>query len=201
MARKLASGRLVIASHNPGKAREIAELLAGYPIDVVSLAELHLPEPEETGASFRANAKIKARAAARAANLPALGDDSGLTIPALRGAPGILSARWAGEGRDFTAAMARVEREMAGKADRAAAFACALALCWPDGICETVEGSVEGHLVFPPRGTRGFGYDPIFRPDGFDVTFGEMEPGMKHRISHRAVAFRKLARRCFAAPS
>jgi len=198
MVRKLPSGRLVIASHNPGKVREIAELLAEFPFDLVSLKDLNLPEPEESGASFEANAKLKARAAARAANLPALADDSGLTIPALRGAPGILSARWAGENRDFTAAMARVGREMAGKADRHAAFVCALALAWPDGYCETVEGRVAGTLVFPPQGNRGFGYDPIFLPDGFDVTFGEMEPRMKHRISHRADAFRKLSRRCFS---
>lgn len=201
MARQLAPGRLVLATHNSGKLREIAEVLADFPYEIVSLQELGLAEPEEGGASFRANAKIKARAAARAAGLPALGDDSGLAIPALGGAPGIFSARWAGEARDFTAAMARVEREMAGKADRKAAFVCALALAWPDGTCETVEGRVAGSLVFPPRGTRGFGYDPIFRPDGFDVTFGEMEPRVKHRISHRAVALAKLARKCFKGAS
>lgn len=201
MARQLAPGTLVIATHNTGKFREIAELLADFPYEAVSLKDLNLPEPEESGASFRANAKIKARAAARAANLPALGDDSGLAIPALGGAPGILSARWAEKNRDFAAAMARVEREMSGKADRKAAFVCALALAWPDGICETVEGRVSGTLVFPPRGTRGFGYDPIFRPDGFDITFGEMEPRMKDRISHRAVAMAKLARKCFKGAS
>jgi XTP/dITP diphosphohydrolase len=197
MARQLSPGRLVVATNNRGKFREIAELLADHPFEAVSLEDLGLPEPDETGASFRANAKLKARAAARGAALPALGDDSGLVIPALRGAPGIFSARWAGPSRDFAAAMARVEKEMAGKADRKAAFVCALALAWPDGHCETVEGQVAGTLVFPPRGTRGFGYDPVFRPDGFEITFGEMEPGIKHRISHRAVAMAKLARKCF----
>ncbi len=201
MARQLAPGRLVIATHNSGKFREFAELLAGFPYEPVFLKEMDLPEPEESGASFGANAKIKARAAARAARLPALGDDSGLAIPALGGAPGILSARWAGDSRDFAAAMARVEKEMAGKADRRAAFVCALALAWPDGHCETAEGRVSGTLVFPPRGTRGFGYDPIFRPDGFELTFGEMEPRIKDRISHRAVAVAKLARKCFKGAS
>lgn len=197
MARQLSPGRLVIATHNRGKFREIAELLAGFPYETLSLAELGLPEPEESGASFRANARVKARAAARGADLPALADDSGLAVTALGGAPGILSARWAGETRDFASAMKRVEREMAGRADRTAAFVCALALAWPDGHCETVEGRVAGTLVFPPRGKRGFGYDPIFRPDGFDITFGEMEPRVKDRISHRAVAMAKLARKCF----
>jgi XTP/dITP diphosphohydrolase len=197
MARRLTGGRLVVASHNPGKVAEIAELLAPFRIEAVSAAAFGLPEPEETGTSFRENAGIKARAAAKGANLPALADDSGLAVAALGGRPGILSARWAGESRDFAAAMARVERELTGKSDRGAAFVCALALCWPDGHCETVEGRVEGILVWPPRGTRGFGYDPVFMAKGSRITFGEMDSQEKHRISHRADAFRKLAALCF----
>jgi XTP/dITP diphosphohydrolase len=197
MARGLTGGRLVIASHNPGKVAEIAALLAPYRIAALGAAGLGLPEPEETGRSFRENAELKARAAAQAAGLPALADDSGLTVAALGGAPGIMSARWAGPNRDFTAAMARLERELAGKSDRGAAFVCALALAWPDGHCETVEGRVEGRLVWPPRGNRGFGYDPVFIPEGAAITFGEMDPQEKHRISHRADAFRRLAALCF----
>jgi XTP/dITP diphosphohydrolase len=199
MARRLTGGRLVAASHNPGKVKEIADLLAPFRIEAVSAAAFGLPEPEETGASFRENAEIKARAAAKGANLPALADDSGLAAAALGGRPGILSARWAGEARDFAAAMARVERELTGKSDRGAAFVCALALCWPDGHCETAEGRVEGTLVWPPRGNRGFGYDPVFMAKGSRITFGEMDPQEKHRISHRADAFRKLAALCFGA--
>jgi len=197
MARRLEGGRLVIASHNPGKVAEIAALLAPFSIEAVGAADLGLAEPAETGQSFRENAELKARAAARAANLPALADDSGLVVAALGGAPGVLSARWAGPGRDFKAAMARVERELGGR-DPRAAFVCVLALAWPDGHCETVEGRVEGALVFPPRGTRGFGYDPIFIPEGGRLTFGEMDPEQKHRISHRARAFRELAALCLA---
>lgn len=189
----------MIASHNAGKVTEIAALLAPFKIEVSGAAELDLPEPIETGRSFRENAELKARAAASRSGLPALADDSGLVVPALDGEPGIHSARWAGKGRDFAAAMARVERALAGKRDRRAAFICALALCWPDGHCETVEGRVEGSLVWPPRGTRGFGYDPIFQAEGRDMTFGEMDSDEKHRISHRADAFRKLAARCFGA--
>jgi XTP/dITP diphosphohydrolase len=198
MGRRLEGGKLVVASHNPGKVREIAELLAPYPVEVVSAADLGLAEPEELGASFRDNAEIKARAAA-AAGVPALADDSGLVVPALGGAPGIHSARWAGLEHDFAAAMARVERELAGHADRSAHFICALALCWPDGAYVTFEGRVDGKLVWPPRGERGFGYDPIFVPDGYEVTFGEMEPQEKHAISHRAEAFRRFAAACLGA--
>jgi XTP/dITP diphosphohydrolase len=198
MGRRFAGGRLVIASHNPGKVREIGALLGPHGAEVVSAGELGLPEPEETGATFAANAAIKAHAAALASGLPALADDSGLAVAALGGAPGIRSARWAGPDKDFAAAMARVERELAGKADRRARFVCALALCWPDGHCETVEGTVEGTLVWPPRGTKGFGYDPVFVPDGHARTFGEMAPEAKHAISHRADAFRRLVAACFA---
>jgi XTP/dITP diphosphohydrolase len=200
-ARKLAAGKLVVASHNPGKVREIAELLAPFGFEVVSAGDLGLEEPEETGTSFAANAELKAVAAARATALPALADDSGLEVAALGGAPGIYSARWAGAGRDFGAAMDRVRKEMAatGTPDTTAHFVCALSIAWPDGHVETVEGEVTGHLVFPPRGANGFGYDPIFVADGHKQTFGEMDPAAKHAISHRADAFRKLTARVLRA--
>jgi len=200
-ARRLADGRLVVASHNAGKVREIAALLAPFGFEVVSAADLGLDEPEETGATFRANAELKAIAAARAAGLPALADDSGLEVVALAGAPGIYSARWAGEKRDFTAAMEKVREQLAasGDADTAARFVCALSVAWPDGHVETVEGEVKGHLEFPPRGTNGFGYDPIFVADGHTQTFGELDPDAKHAVSHRADAFRKLATRVLRA--
>jgi XTP/dITP diphosphohydrolase len=182
----------VIASHNPGKVREIAELRAPHGLSVVSAGDLGLPEPEETGASFEANARLKALAAAAGADLPALADDSGLAVAALDGRPGIHSARWAGPARDFATAMVRVEETLAGKSDRRAHFVCVLALAWPDGRCETFEGRVDGRLVWPPRGDRGFGYDPIFLPDGHDLTFGQMDPAKKHAISHRARAFEKF---------
>ena len=198
-SRKLSSGRLVVASHNAGKVREIAALLAPFGLDVVSAGTLGLDEPEETGATFIDNAVLKARAAAEVAKLPALADDSGLEVMALNGAPGIYSARWAGATRDFSVAMNRVRDEMkeSGNADTSARFVCALALAWPDGHVETVEGEVRGHVVFPPRGGNGFGYDPIFIADGNTMTFGEMEPEAKHAISHRADAFAKLVARCF----
>lgn len=198
MARRFAGGRLVIASHNKGKVREIGELLAPFGVEAVSAADLGLPEPEETGDTFIANAELKARAAAKAANLPALADDSGLEVAALDGRPGIHSARWAGPDKDFTAAMKKIETEVAGNADRRANFACALALCWPDGHCETFLGRVDGRLVWPPRGNKGFGYDPMFVADGMTRTFAEIEPDAKHTISHRADAFRKLVAACFA---
>lgn len=199
MARRLAAARLVIATHNRGKLAEMAALLAPYGIDAMSAGALGLPEPEETGSSFEANAELKARAAAAASGLPAFADDSGLVVPALGGAPGIYSARWAGPERDFARAMAEVESRLAGSADRRACFVAVLALAWPDGQVELFRGEVHGTLVFPPRGGRGFGYDPIFVPDGGSETFGEMDPAAKHAISHRAVAFRKLASACLAA--
>ncbi len=193
MTARLAPGtRLVIASHNPGKVREIQELVEPYHIDVVSAGALGLPEPDETGDSFTANAELKARAAATGARLPALADDSGLVVPALDGAPGIYSARWAGPTKDFAIAMQRVEQALGGSQDRRAWFVSVLAVAWPDGTLATFEGRVDGTLVWPPRGTRGFGYDPMFLPDGGALTFGEMEPAAKHAISHRAIAFRKL---------
>lgn len=196
MARRLHGGRLVIASHNAGKVREIAELVAPFGVDAISAGELGLAEPEETGTTFAANATLKALVAAEGADLPALADDSGLVVAALGGAPGLRSARWAGPERDFARAMARVEKELRGSADRSAAFVCALALAWPDGHCETFEGRVDGHLVWPPRGDRGFGYDPVFVAAGEAVTFGEMEPARKHAMSHRARAFAKMVAAC-----
>lgn len=197
-ARRFVGDRLVVATHNAGKLREIAELLSPFGIAVLGAAALGLPEPEETGATFEANAELKARAAAATSKIPALADDSGLVVPALGGAPGIYSARWAGAARDFGHAMARVERELAGKRDRRAHFVAALALAWPDGHVETFRGEVHGTLAWPPRGDRGFGYDPMFVADGETLTFGEMEPAKKHAMSHRADAFRKLVAACFS---
>ncbi len=197
MARRFPGGRLVIASHNAGKVREIADLLLPYDAEVVSAAELGLPEPEETGATFAANAELKALAAARRAGLPALADDSGLVAAALDGRPGIHSARWAGADKDFAGAMERVHRALGPGADRRAWFVAALTLAWPDGHRETREGRVTGTLVWPPRGDKGFGYDPMFLADGNTLTFGEMAPDDKHAISHRAVAFHKLIEACF----
>ena len=229
MTRRFTEKRLVIASHNPGKVCEIVDLLAPFGVEVASAAEFGLTEPEETGATFAENAVLKAHAATLACGLPALADDSGLAVDALDGKPGIHSARWAGEERNFAAAMARLEREMEGKPDRRARFVCALALAWPtekeeeekvpetipgttpgttpETVPETVpetapetevfEGTVEGVLAFPPRGGKGFGYDPVFVPDGYDITFGEMAAEKKHAISHRARAFAKLVAGCF----
>ena len=197
MSRHFTGGRLVVASHNQGKVREIRELLASFKADVISAGELNLPESEETESTFIGNAKLKALAAAKASGLPALSDDSGLAVSALDGAPGIYSARWAGPSKDFTAAMLRVEKEMAGTADRSAKFVCALALCWPDSHCEVFEGEVHGTLSFPPRGRKGFGYDPIFVPVDLETTFAEMEPAAKHAMSHRARAFAQLVAACF----
>lgn len=194
--RRFSGDTLVIASHNQGKVREIAPLLQAYVARFPSAAELGLEEPEETGTTFIDNAVLKARAAAAGSTLPALADDSGLVVPALDGAPGIYSARWAGPNRDFDVAMQRVAAEL-GPRDPAAYFMCALAIAWPDGHVESVEGRVDGTLVFPPRGRLGFGYDPIFLPAGRALTFGEMNPFEKHAISHRAQAFERLVERCF----
>ncbi len=192
--------RLVLASHNAGKLREIAGLLRPFNVEVVNAGALGLPEPEETGATFIENAELKARAAALASGMVALSDDSGLCVAALDNQPGIYSARWAGPDKDFSLAMQRVEEELrrTGSANRRAHFVCALSLCWPDGHCETFQGEAHGQLVFPPRGGRGFGYDPIFIPDGYDITFGEMDPGAKHAISHRAMAFKRMIDACFS---
>jgi XTP/dITP diphosphohydrolase len=196
-ARRFAGGRLVIASHNRGKVREIADLLGPFGAEVVSAGDLGLAEPDETGETFVANAELKARAAALAAGVPALADDSGLAVEALGGAPGIFSARWAGPDRDFARAMAKVVAALGEETDRRARFVCALALAWPDGHCEVFEGTVEGEIVWPPRGANGFGYDPIFLPEGGALTFGEMAAEAKHAISHRARAFARLVDACF----
>jgi XTP/dITP diphosphohydrolase len=199
------ANRLVAATHNPGKLREIEELLEPFGVVPVGAGALGLDEPEETGSTFRDNAVLKAQAAARASGLIALADDSGVCVDALDGAPGIYSARWAGETKDFGAAMARVKSELEARAAPPpwrASFISVLALAWPDGSVETYQGRVDGTLVFPPRGTAGFGYDPIFLPDGHDRTFGEMSSEEKHGIpadgslalSHRARAFQKFAR-------
>ena len=183
---------LVIASHNQGKVREIAELLKPYVSRFYSASDLDLAEPEETGKTFIANALLKARAAAEASGKVALADDSGLSVCALNGAPGIYSARWAGEPRDFNVAMERVHNELGDSSDRSAAFMCVLALAWPNGDAQTFEGRIDGEIVWPPRGERGFGYDPIFVAKGMQRTFAEIDPQDKHRISHRANAFQKL---------
>ena len=202
------TGKLVIATHNPGKLAEMKELLAPYGIEAVSAGELGLSEPEETGNDFRSNAGIKAIAAAQATKLPSFADDSGIVVDALDGAPGIYSARWAGPNKDFAAAMAQIERLLQERgastpAKRKAHFVSALCVAWPDDHCEEVEARVDGTLVWPPRGTAGFGYDPMFLPDGHTRTFGEMESIEKHGLpplglglSHRARAFVKLAEIC-----
>ncbi|MES2292965.1 MAG: RdgB/HAM1 family non-canonical purine NTP pyrophosphatase [Pseudomonadota bacterium] len=190
---------LIVASHNAGKVREIKALLGPHGIQPIGAGDLHLPEPEETGLTFAANAELKARAAADAGKHPALADDSGLWVNALNGDPGIYSARWAGSAKDFGAAMARVERELLERQahDLSAKFVCALSLAMPahdgkEGEIQTFEGEVHGRLTFPPRGNRGFGYDPIFIPDGGSQTFGEIDPHVKNAMSHRARAFEKL---------
>jgi XTP/dITP diphosphohydrolase len=202
------AGRLVIATHNPGKLAEMRELLAPHGVEAVSAGELGLPEPEETGSTFHANARLKAVAAATAARLPSFADDSGIVVDALGGAPGIFSARWAGPTKDFSVAMARIERLLQERGattpdQRKAHFVSALCVAWPDGHLEEVEARTDGTLVWPPRGSNGFGYDPMFLPDGFDRTFGEMTSIEKHGLpplglglSHRARAFVKLAEIC-----
>jgi XTP/dITP diphosphohydrolase len=205
------TGNVVIATHNPGKLREMRELLAPYGIEAVSAGELDLPEPEETGTTFAENARIKACAASAVSRLPAFADDSGLVVDALGGAPGIHSARWAGPEKDFAGAMKRIEDELqrcaaTSPAQRTAHFVSALCIAWPDGHTEEFEAAVEGALVWPPRGDKGFGYDPIFLPERFGLTFGEMTSDEKHGLpprgkglSHRARAFMKLAEACLAA--
>ncbi|VWX58549.1 RdgB/HAM1 family non-canonical purine NTP pyrophosphatase [Sphingorhabdus sp. 109] len=205
--RKLTPGRLVIASHNQGKVREIRALLEPYGIEPVSAGDLDLPEPEETGTTFAENALLKARASAEGADCVALADDSGLCVAALGGKPGVYTADWAerqwfeGEpGRDWYMAMGKVEGKLAEQGpdvDRSAYFACTLALAWPDGHSEVFEGRVQGNLVWPPRGKLGFGYDPVFQPVGFEQTFAELDPAQKQAMSHRADAFRKLVESCF----
>src|SRR5262245_30220088 len=208
MAHRCITGRLVIATHNPGKLAEMRDLLAVYGVEATSAGELGLPEPEEAGTTFRANARIKAEAAAKASNMPAFADDSGLAVDALNGDPGIYSARWAGPDKDFRVAMNRiqsllVERGAKSAEQRRGHFVSALCVAWPDGHAEEFEATVDGTIVWPPRGTAGFGYDPLFKPDRHDRTFGEMSADEKHGLpprgrglSHRARAFLKLAEAC-----
>ena len=210
MSHRPIAGRLVIATHNPGKLTEMRDLLALYGVDAISAGELSLPEPEETGATFRANARIKAEAAAKASNMPAFADDSGLAVDALDGQPGILSARWAGPDKDFRFAMNKIqsllmERGAKSAERRRGHFVSALCVAWPDGHVEEFEATVDGTVVWPPRGNLGFGYDPLFLPDGQTQTFGEMPSEEKHGLpphgrglSHRARAFVKLAEACLA---
>jgi len=198
--RKFAGGKLVIASHNPGKLKEIAALLAPFNVEAISAGALGLPEPEETGTTFIANAELKAHASAQGAQLPALADDSGLCVDALGGDPGIYSARWAGPQKDFGYAMERVRKaleEKGAKPPFTAQFVSVLSLAWPDGHVESFEGILQGQIGFPPRGHNGFGYDPIFTRAGDSQTFGEIDAEAKHAISHRALAFRQLIDGCF----
>lgn len=201
MNRTLVTDKLVVASHNHGKIIEIKDLVEPFGIKTVSSHELNLLEPEETGLTYRDNAELKAIYSARKSLLPALADDSGLSVDILDGDPGIYSARWAGENKDFSIAIQRVKEAILEKGKslekQKAKFICALSLCWPDGHCETFQGEVLGKLTFPPRGKKGFGYDPIFVPDGFEITFGEMDPNKKHSMSHRSHAFRQLIDNCF----
>ncbi len=195
--RRLERGcRLVLASHNKGKLREIAVLVAPYGISMVSAGELGLAEPEETEADFAGNARLKATTAARGTGLPALADDSGFCVAALGGAPGVLSARWAGPEKDFSAAMQKVQAARNGTADDRAWFVCVLCLAWPDGETASYLGRVEGRVVWPPRGTLGFGYDPMFMPNGEMQTFGEIDAAKKHASSHRAQAMAQLSAGC-----
>ncbi len=198
MARRLTEKRLVVASHNPGKVAEIADLIAPFGLEAVPAAALALAEPEETETTFIGNALIKAHAAANVSGMPALSDDSGLCVDALDGNPGVYSARWAGYRKDFREAMQKLHERLRDKGakDMSAHFVCALAIAWPDGHAETFEGRVTGSLVWPPRGTLGFGYDPMFVPEGHSITFGEMLPSQKHAMSHRARAFAKFVEAC-----
>jgi len=197
VTRKLNPGKLVVATHNAGKVRELKALLEPFGFDLISAKDLDLPEPEETGTNFFFNAELKARSAADLSGLPAISDDSGICVEALGGDPGVFTADWAEtpDGRDWLLAMTRVQERLEALgpgASRAAYFACVLCVAWPDGHVEAFEGRADGTLVWPPRGEKGFGYDPVFVPQGYDQTFAEMEPEEKHRISHRAAAFAKL---------
>jgi XTP/dITP diphosphohydrolase len=197
MARRLARGsRLVAATHNAGKFRELVELFAPFGLELISAGSLGLPEPEETAEDFVGNARLKARAAARESGLPAIADDSGFSLAALGGRPGVHAARWGGPEKNFALAMQRVALALGDHPDRRAWFSCALVLAWPDGETASFFGRVEGEVVWPPRGQLGFGYDPMFRPLGADETFGEMAPAQKHAGSHRARAFEALAAAC-----
>lgn len=195
MQRRAVGDRLIIATHNNGKLQEFRTLLAPYVKTVLSSGELHLPEPIETGATFAQNALLKARSAATMAHCVALADDSGLCVTALNNQPGIYSARWGGVEKDFTKAMQRVHEEIGNALDRSAHFICVLALCWPDGHHELIEGRIDGHIAWPPRGDQGHGYDPIFVPTGHNRTFAEMDMDEKNAISHRGIAVHRLVQR------
>ncbi len=194
--RKFIEDELVIATHNAGKAREISALLSPYVSKFYTASDLNLAEPEETGISFAENAILKAQAAAQSSGKPSLADDSGLAVTALNGEPGIYSARWAGQAKDFNIAMSKVHESLGVIKDRSASFVCALALGWPDGHSEVFEGRVHGNIIWPMRGMKGFGYDPVFQPNGYDITFAEMDADEKHKISHRAKAFELLVQHC-----
>lgn len=194
--RKFIEDELVIATHNAGKAREISALLSPYVSKFYTASDLNLAEPEETGTTFAENAILKAQAAAQSSGKPSLADDSGLAVTALNGEPGIYSARWGGRAKDFNLAMSKVHESLGNIKDRSASFVCALALGWPDGHSEVFEGRVHGDIIWPMRGAKGFGYDPIFQPDGYDITFAEMDADEKHKISHRAKAFELLVQHC-----
>jgi non-canonical purine NTP pyrophosphatase (RdgB/HAM1 family) len=198
MHRKFTGNNLIIATHNKGKVREIKDMLGAYIPVLQTVGELNLPEPEETGCTFIENASIKALAAARASKIPALADDSGLWVYALNGDPGIDSAGWAGPSKDFNMAMSLVHEKLGDHPDRSAAFICALVLAWPDGHVESFEGRIEGNLIWPPRGDKGFGYDPFFVPGTDNRTYGEIESSEKHATSHRARAFEKMVQACFS---
>ena len=197
LARQFNQKKLVVATHNAGKLKEISELVEPFGIEIIPPDELGIPEPIENGTTFIENAKIKAWSAVISSGKTSLSDDSGLVVPALEGAPGIYSARWAGPEKNFTAAMTRLNKELGDK-DRRAFFVSALVLLWPDGHMEAFEGTVHGMLIWPPRGNLGFGYDPMFLPDGQKKTFGEFTPSEKHRYSHRSDAFNQLAAACFS---
>jgi XTP/dITP diphosphohydrolase len=198
--RRFTETKLLIASGNKGKIMEITELFGGYNVQMIPASDFSIEEPEETGDSFKANAELKAMHYSKKSGLAALADDSGLCIEALYGEPGIHSARWAGEKKDYSLAIAKIQEELKKSTSQSleAQFICALSLYWPDGHSETVEGKVKGTLTFPPRGEKGFGYDPIFIPRGYDKTFAELSGAVKHEISHRADAFRKLKAACFS---
>ena len=202
MSRAFTESQLIIASHNQGKCREIAAYLTPYAIEILSASALNLPEPEETGASYQANAILKAQSATQTAGLPALADDSGFELTALNGRPGIYSARLAGADKNFTRASEMLHNDLiaAKTSDFSCRFVCALALCWADGLCITAEGHIDGTFIWPPRGDQGFGYDPVFQPEGCDKTFAELDPAWKHAHSHRAKAFAKLIAQCFHTP-
>lgn len=199
MTRQFLENTLIVASHNQGKVREIASLLEPYDMTVTDASALKLDEPIEDGDNYIANAGIKAKAAAIVSGMPALSDDSGFEVSAINGDPGLYSARWAGKNKDFSLAMKKVYDAItfSGSTDTSCRFVCALALCWPDGEMVTTQGVIEGTYAWPPRGARGFGYDPMFQPNGYDQTFGEVDPDWKHAVSHRAIAFQKLIDLCF----